>query len=309
MSLRLKDCTVGQQISGYLAVKECTVRSTKNNPDKLFLDMQLTDGQITVGAKVWNHSGDSPENNTVIFIEANVTEFRGEKQLTVNTWRVAESSEYNPRDFLPVSPRDTKEMWQEIQSYAAQVKDPGLKNLLKSIFDEHANSFTMAPAAVFHHHASISGLMEHVLGTIAHLPTDKSGLDTSILISSCLLHDIGKIEEIDHYGCTFQTTDRGKLLGHITLGMMIINEHAKNCPGLSKEKLDHLLHIVASHHGRLDWGSPVEPLTAEALVVHNADMLDMQMWKVKNAALSPQKGNWTEKIAGINRSFCVFNSK
>lgn len=221
--------------------------------------------------------------------------------MIINTWRNAKKGEFNHRSFLPVCPKDTETMWREIQQYAARVKNPGLSDLLKSVFDEHAHKFTMAPAAVYHHHPYLSGLMEHTLGVLNCLPTDKSVFDDDTLICGALMHDIAKVEEIDYLtGCTIKTTDRGKLLGHISMGIMIINEHAKNCRNLSQEKLEHIIHIVESHHGKLEWGSPVEPLTPEAMAIHYADMLDCQIWKYQHAAKNP-KGNWTEKIPGLNR--------
>lgn len=305
--MKLKDCPIGQMFSGYLAVKLCNIRQTNQNPPKDYLDLRLTDGDTEIVARVWDHSGKAPTENSVILVSANLTQFRGENQLNISEWRQAGREEYNPRDFLPVCPYDTNILMKQLENYILQVKDIGLAHMIRSIFSKHYNKLIEAPAAISHHHAYIGGLIEHTCGVAdLCLRLATPGTDKDILLTGAVLHDVAKIFDYDWSGCVMTMTDTGQLLGHITQGMMLIKSHAPYCPDISTEKLNHLLHLIASHHGKLEWGSPVEPCTLEAVLLHNADVLDVQLWKLNHARDQVSEGEkWTAIIKGLNRRFWV----
>lgn len=308
--MQLIDYSVGQSFNGCLAVKQCNVRQTNQNPPRDYLDLLLTDGDSEIRARVWEHEGPVPAENSVIFVSARITQFRGEQQLNISAWRPAGQEEYHPQDFLPVTPCDTDILKKQLQEYILQVKDGGLGQMLDSIFAQHYDHFVTAPAAMVHHHAYVGGLLEHTCGVASQclrLVTPET--DQDILLTGAILHDVAKIFDYDWSGCVVTMTDAGRLLGHIAQGMMLINNHAANCPDLSTERLEHLLHLIASHHGKLEWGSPVEPCTLEAVLLHNADMLDVHLWKLGQALDQvPEGEQWTGFVKGLNRRFFKVNS-
>ena len=158
--------------------------------------------------------------------------------------------------------------------------------------------FLEAPAAVSNHHAYLGGLIEHIVSlTEACLKTCEAypTLDRDLLIAGAFFHDIGKVEELA-VARAFEYSDRGRLIGHIVTGVLWIEERARSIPGFPQAVLDQLKHLVLSHHGELEWGSPVVPMTAEALTLHAMDNLDAKLWAYERAVRdSSENGNsWTE---------------
>ncbi len=309
--MKLKDYSIGQSISGYMAVKQCNIRQTNQNPPKDYLDLLLTDGEIEIIARVWDHTGQPPTVNTIIYTSAKLTQYRGQNQLNITEWRQANQGEYTQKNFLPVCPYDLEKLWSRLKETMVNIKDLGLSQILRSVFGKHYKQFQEAPAALYQHGAYLGGLLEHTCGVVEQclrLATEETDID--LLITGAILHDIGKIFDYDWSGCVIIMTDSGQLLGHISQGMMIINNHATNCSDLSTERLNLLLHLIASHHGKLEWGSPVEPLTREAILLHNADMLDVQLWKLAQAqAKTPVGEKWTDKVWSLNnKRFWVSNN-
>jgi len=301
---------VGQTFQGFLAIKRCEVRQTSTKKD--YLDLTLSDGHTDMVARAWEHTGPAPTVNTVIYANAMMTQYRSDNQLNINKWRVSGDGECNPADFLPVTPKDVNQMREELKGYMLRITDPGLVQMLRSIFTFYYNDFIEAPAALYYHEPYIGGLLEHTCGVVdqcLRLATDD--IDTDLLLTGAILHDIGKCLDYNwKNSCVITMTDTGQLLGHITQGMMLISGQAVNCPDLTTERLNLLLHLIASHHGKLEYGSPVEPRTKEAILLHNADMLNAELWKINKAqSQTPDGENWTGKVIGMNRRFWVGDNR
>lgn len=306
----LTNLQVNQPANGYVAVKKSSVGTSRNGSK--FLDLQLTDGTETIAAKMWDvqEAEMVPKVDTVIKIEATVSEYQGNKQLILSRWRDVEPGECDPGQFIPVCPANKDDMLRDLKWYIEDTSDPCYKLLLTNIFQgEIYDKFITAPGAKGIHHAYLGGLLEHSLGvcdlTLAMKP---DGLNVDLLLTGALIHDIGKIAEYDWSGCVIKRTDAGKLLGHIVLGLQIITTTA-TAIGMNKDKLMALYHLIASHHGKLEWGSPVEPMTAEAIILHQADILDYQMHvfdAAKNKTIETDpKSKWTDKVSGIGRKFWI----
>lgn len=190
---------------------------------------------------------------------------------------------------MPVCPAGREELKEKLWGYIDSVRDPGLSQILYALLrenEEYAEAFFNAPAAVYNHHAFLGGLLQHtvsVAGRCLSLATPETDID--LLVAGAILHDAGKVYDYDWSGLVINMTDSGRLLGHITQGMMLVSRHAKECPGLSPGRLSLLLHLIASHHGRLEWGSPVQPCTLEAILLHQSDYLDMQIFKLERGRL------------------------
>jgi 3'-5' exoribonuclease len=310
MSKKLNEVTVGEHFLGFLAVKECSIRTASNGSN--YLAMVLTDGKTAINARLWEHSGVVPSTNTVIKVQGLVSEYHGQLQLTVNKWRQANQDEYFPGDFLPVHP-DIDGLKSRLKQYVESIKDSGLSQLLQVFLNDvdTLKAFTEAPAAIIHHHVYIGGLLHHTVGVVEQcLRFVTSETDKDMLVTGAIFHDIGKIHDYDWSGVAFLMTDNGRLLGHITQGLLIVNDYARKCPGLSSQRLSLLQHLILSHHGKLEWGSPVEPCTLEAVLLHEADMLDVQLHKIDTAIKETRTNDgWTDKIAGMNRKFYITYKK
>lgn len=208
---------------------------------------------------------------------------RGESLPSFNIDRFRIVQDQNPADFLPAFPEDTELHWQRCTELVRGVADPDLQALLRSLFgdEDFRRRYCHAPAAQARHHAYRGGLMEHsvevadlCLSVCDHLPD----LDRDLLIAAALLHDVGKIEEIRADRPGYEFTADGALMGHITLGADLVRERIAGLPGFSDDTRQRLLHLILSHHGKKEWGSPVEPATAEALLLHACDQISVQMF-------------------------------
>lgn len=193
---------------------------------------------------------------------------------------------FEPHDFYPSSRFNSQEMLAELQNLAKrEIIDPSLKELVQFILEDHAETLLTMAAAHHHHHAFVGGFLEHVLSvtkTAVYLadkyrelyPELTPPLSKSLVVAGAILHDIGKIDELDHQPQGSDYTPAGRLIGHILLGRDFVREHASRIDDFDPEVLLRLEHIIAAHQATPEWGSPVPPSTPEALLVHYADDID-----------------------------------
>lgn len=292
------DCAIGESIVGFFAVRNVNVSTARNG--STFLSCVLSDGQMELPAKQWDLVGIPPRENTVIKVQAVMDRYQGQPQLVIQRWREAEPGEYKPDQFIPKSPLDPASMWQELQCFIGQIQHPGLSRLVDIVLNNYTDAFISCPGAVKHHHAYIGGLLEHTLGVCKNalaVATDNCNKD--LLLAGAILHDIGKIQTYDWKGCNITVTDEGKLLGHIVIGAKILEScmSANPPPELDKKTHNALLHLLISHHGKLEWGSPVEPMMKEAVILHAADMLDAQLWKMSRAEAEAEAGEERKQVS------------
>jgi 3'-5' exoribonuclease len=208
-------------------------------------------------------------------------------------------------DYLPSTEKDVNEMFSKLKQIAASIKQPYLLKLLNLFFSDKdfCRDFCSAPAAVQYHHAFLGGVLEHTLSVaklgekIAPLYPD---LNKDLLICGIILHDIGKISELC-YEKNFQYSDEGQLIGHLISGVLMVEEKAKQIDGFPKTLLDLLRHLILSHHGEYEWGSPKLPMTVEALALHYLDNIDAKIHAFNKAITNDKdpSNNWT----GYNKMF------
>lgn len=300
----LKDYQTGQNFAEFLAVVKSTVGTAKNN--KPYLDLRLSDGETQLSAKQWDYTGDAPKENTVIAVKATMESYQGTPQLVVEKWRPSEPGEVDPSKFIGKSPYLITAMWTELQAFLGLIKNQNLASLVDRILENNIDKFTSCPAAMGHHHNYIGGLLEHTLGVLKYaLAIAPDNCNKDLLIAGAILHDFGKIDEYDWSGCTITLKPTGKLLGHIAIGYGTVNHYWSQDQSLDLDTLNGLLHLILSHHGKLEWGSPVEPKMKEAFVLHQADMMDANLWKINKAEHDAGEEQWTAKISGIGREFYV----
>jgi 3'-5' exoribonuclease len=214
-------------------------------------------------------------------IGGQVNKFNDRFQIIVGQIRPATDAEKDPTDMLPVSQRDTGAMWQELQQRVATVQDPYLRQLLESFLNdsELAERLRHAPAAKLLHHAWIGGLLEHVLSLMAlaesvlpHYPQ----VNRDLLLTGVMLHDIGKLSELTYDNC-FSYSLEGQMLGHITIGLGMARDRMAAIPGFPPKLRMLVEHLIISHHGTYEFGSPKLPMTAEAVMLSMLDDLDAKM--------------------------------
>ncbi|OPX86367.1 MAG: 3'-5' exoribonuclease YhaM [Pelotomaculum sp. PtaB.Bin104] len=295
MAFLLDNLKEGGTIAGVLAAKNIKILKTRN--DSPYLDLLLTDGKTIVAGKFWDYQGDRPKGN-ILYVAATIGSYNGQFQLKINYLRPAKPEEYNPRDFLPAAPVPVADLWVRWDALVNQIASPDLKALLEYAKTKYRNSFENAPGAVFHHHAYLGGCLLHSIrvAEMAAVICDLE-LDPDLIIAGGLLHDIGKLVSYNWSEGVFSYTDEGQFLEHTTLGILTVRELLKEVH-LDRLTTLKLLHIIASHHGREEWGAPVKPKLPEALVIHQCDMIDSQVDKLRGVQNNSQGSNW-EYVQGM----------
>lgn len=288
-------------------------RRAVTKADKPYLDLRLGDHTGTIAAKVW----DGVERleplctpDDIVGVRARVSSFREELQLTVVAVESLQVGPEELRFFVPASPHDPGELERALETMVEGVGDGALRALLRRCLSTDAElgrRFRTHPAAVRNHHAYLCGLLEHSLSVAAccatlaeHYLAHGVELDRDLLVAGALLHDIGKTEELGT-GRRFRYTDVGRFLGHIVLGIQIVEREAAGVPELGGERLHLLQHLLASHHGKREWASPTEPQTLEALILHHADDLDARVHSAATALAGAAPGEWTERDRMLGR--------
>ena len=291
----------GMHVSDVYLCKNKQIALTKAG--KEYGSLILQDKTGTVDAKIWDLSSPgvgSFDALDYVFVDADVTMFQGSHQLNVKRIRRAEDVEYIPEDYLPVSSKSIDGMYGELEGYIRSLKNKYLRDLASSFFvddQKFIKEFKSHSAAKSVHHGFVGGLLEHTLSVTRlcqYFTKAYPVLNRDLLITAAIFHDIGKTEELSGYKASSYTT-AGNLLGHITMGAMIVDNAGKklNTP---QEKLSYLIHMILAHHGELEFGSPKVPATAEALILHCMDDVDAKMACLVNYLDQTEEGGFTVKI-------------
>lgn len=299
--------TAGQNVNTTFLVASKERKTASNG--NAYLDLQLQDSTGTLKAKLWDadrHPGNFEQDDIVR--AAGVAElYQGTIQLKLRKIERVQDGEFALEDFLPRSERNPDENFAAVLERVRAFRPGPLRALLTGLLEDPALAakYKLAPAATHFHHAYLGGLVEHVRSLIeladavaGHYPE----LDLDLIIAGLVLHDIGKTEELS-YGRAFHYTRRGKLLGHITLGLELLDARIAATPDFPAELADRLEHIVLSHHGKFEFGSPKEPAFSEALVVHYLDDLDSKLASIRAqyASESGQGSEWTSRNRALGR--------
>jgi 3'-5' exoribonuclease len=286
------------RVSGTFLVQQKQVPLNKN--DKPYIAMVLMDRTGTIEARVWdNVERFAPLFDSGDFIEAGglAVAYQGKVQLKVEKIKRLEPDSVDPEEFLPRSPRDRGEMLDRLRGLLSTIKGSGLRGLVLGCLDNDnfRESFAKAPAAKTIHHAYLGGLLEHTLAVceLADRVTQLySHVDRDLLLAGAFFHDMGKIRELGS-DRSFDYTDPGRLLGHIVMGAMMLNDLVEAHPGLPAETALKLTHMILSHHGSYEFGSPKRPKFTEALILNYLDELDSKIQTFKEIAEHDPGGKWS----------------
>ncbi|MFH0938872.1 MAG: HD domain-containing protein [Planctomycetota bacterium] len=278
----VKNLVAGQEIEGVFLVMEATLRAAKNGSK--YVQAAICDKTGSIPVRQWDATEKDFNCYSVsgyVKVRGRVETYKNALQMIVFTAQECDADKITAADFLPVSARLIEEMEREFDAARQIIADPDYKELLASLFsDANVRSrYLKSPAASSLHHAWVSGLLEHTLATFKTaqaLADQRPFLNRDLLLTGVLLHDIGKIEELDS-GPGFGYTDSGRLCGHIALGCLLIERHLLKLPNFPKKKRSLILHMILSHHGELQYGSPVTPATSEATALYHLECLDAKI--------------------------------
>ncbi len=281
-SIYVKDIKKGDKIAETFLVAEKNMAfSQKGLP---YLNLRLKDKSGEIDSKVWENAVELDrlfKKGDIIFIEGNAASYKNAIQLSIFTIKTTPCEEIEPADYLPFVNKDVNAMFDEIISYIDKIQNEHLKELLHVFFREENNAdlFKRAPAAKGFHHIYLGGLLEHTLSVVRllekvseHYPK----LNKDMLIAGGIFHDIGKIHEFT-YQSLIDYSDEGRLIGHIVMGVEMINKVIASLPDFPEQLSLELRHLLLSHHGEFEFGSPKRPKTLEALAVHYIDDLDAKL--------------------------------
>lgn len=296
----LADLREGDSFEGFYVVRESSLNTAVNG--KHYIRMTLADASASVGANVWDANPELFQlcpPNSIVKVQGAGEVYRGRMQLRITRFRPAHESEVSIERFLPKTSKDADAMRKELLDLVDSIRDPDYKALAEAFFSDRKmlDDFTRAPAAREVHHAWIGGLLEHTLSLarLAECFAGEGGVDRDLLLVGALLHDIGKTEELS-VGLSIEYSDRGKLLGHLYIGSEMAAKRAAAIPGFPRIKLELVQHLILSHHGRHEYGSPVLPKIPEAFALHHIDNLDAKVVTANRLidAIPDQEKNWTE---------------
>jgi 3'-5' exoribonuclease len=277
-----------EPINHYFLIKKIETKVNKNEKEYLLFELGDHSGSI-IGFK-WTNISEfhkQLEPGEIVKIKGKTLDYNGQIQISIdNIYKPSENENIPISYFLPRCDKDIEDLKIKFWKRIDNIKDDNLKKLLKVFFTpEVFQKFCLAPAGKSWHHAYIGGLLEHVIEMIrlADLICDlHKEINRDLLIAGCVLHDVGKIDEL-FYDRNFDYTDEGKLNGHILIGISLLNKAINKLDNFPQELERQLIHLIASHQGRLEYGSPIEPKTLEAIALHGIDELSSKVNAYKSA--------------------------
>ncbi|MGH2670647.1 MAG: 3'-5' exoribonuclease YhaM family protein, partial [bacterium] len=284
----IAELQLGERIEDQIyRVASKDLRTDKNGG--LYIHAVLADASGQIPARFWNASQaifDSIPEGGFLYVRGRVESYKGTRQFIIDGLRAVADGEIDPRDFLPHTRQDIEKMWERVKDILRSIKNPHVLALVARFVrdPEFAAGFKRAPAANKNHHAYIGGLLEHTLNLLemALLIVPRyPQVSLDLVLAGILLHDAGKVRELA-YETNFEYTDEGQLVGHITQAAIWLHEKAgqiatETGAPVPREILNALMHIILSHHGKYEFGSPKLPAIPEAVIVHHLDNLDARV--------------------------------
>ncbi len=294
-----------------------------NRSGNLYLQMELSDRTGSIGARMWNAHETlykSFENGDYVHVEGTTQIYQGAVQMIVTRLHKIDPGEVNPDDFTPQPAKEAEKLLMRLSEMVRGMNDPSLRNLAECfLFDEaFMSKLMMAPAGTKHHHAYHGGLLSHIVGLMEvalRVASCYAQIDRDLLLMGAFLHDLGKIDEMNYqHGLTY--SDEGQLIGHLVMAVSILDAKAAEAEKLSGEAIPpetllRLKHMIISHHGEYEFGSPKLPMTLEAVALYCLDNLDAkinsfyQLMKEDPNVDSP----WTVYQANLDRKLFKGNTK
>lgn len=305
-SIPISDIRSGSVVDQVFLVPKSEIRTTKTG--SLYITAQLADKSGMIAARLWNAANAQAETfakNEILRIKGRVETYQKNLQLIIESFAAVEASTVDMQNLLPSTEKDVDGLMDELKKRLLATEDKNLAQLYNLFFDDDdfCQMLRSAPAAVKNHHAHLGGLLEHIvslLGLAASVLPHYSVIDKDLLFAGIFFHDIGKTKELS-YTKGFKYTDEGQLVGHLITGINMVNAKAALIADFPGNLLNMLTHLILSHHGAYEWGSPKLPMTAEAIALHYLDNFDAKIYAFDRAVKDDKNidSNWTE----YNRMF------
>lgn len=303
--MTIANLEIGTMCDITLVVKTATARETRAK--KPYLVIEFFDGVDSITGNYWDWaSGNIPEVNSILDVHAQVTEYMGKKQLNVKTMR--NNTTRHISEFAPSSGADLAAAYKDAYELISAVEDDMLRELALGVLDDLRNSWLTAPGAAGVHHAYTGGTLVHSLSVAKLAKTIAACVpeaNTDLCVVGGMLHDLGKLFTYRMNGVNIDMSDDGRLYEHIFMGAEFIGNYAEDHVDandyVNMKKLQLLRHIILSHHGELEFGSPVFPQCVEAFIVNHADGIDATVEQIRAAARKvPDNVKWTDRIYTLN---------
>ena len=299
----------GETVDDVFVLSEKSLSQKKDG--KNYLNLTFMDRTGTLKGVLWENVEDTVDRISAgdyVQVKGSVSEYRGTLQLVVRTVIRSAAENVEPADFLPVTTRNIDAMFEKLLQITDTLKTPCFHDLFKLFWadTEMVRLFKAAPAAKKMHHAYIGGLLEHTLSMailVDRLAGHYTGVDRDLLLTGAILHDIGKIREFE-FSSHIDYTSEGRLLSHIVIGLQIIDEKMKLIKDFPQEQAVLLKHLVVSHHGVKEFGSPELPKTVEAVLLNHIDEIDSKVKGIREFMASEDpNASWTSFHKLMNRHF------
>lgn len=300
------DLIPGSAVNTTFLVQAKERRTGRNG--SAYLDLELQDATGRIRAKLWDCDVFSLDFDVQDFVlaEGEVEEYQGALQVRLRSISRCEEGSVDLLDYFPRSRRDLESLYLSLLERVRRMTEEPLRSLVLALMEDPplAAKFKLAPAATTYHHAYLGGLLEHISSLVAladRVCDHYTSLDRDLLLAGLVLHDIGKIEELS-FERGFRYSTRGQLIGHIAIGLDMVREKMRAL-GFPPELRDKLEHIILAHHGKLEFGSPKEPMFPEALVVHYLDDLDSKLESMRQQYEADRRvpGDWTTRNRALGR--------
>jgi len=305
----ITDIKAGDSIDDIFVLSEKNLAQKKDGNN--FLNVTLSDKTGTIKGVVWDNVDKITAGVTsgdFIHIKGNVNEYKGALQLVIKKMETFSADEIDPADFLPMTRRNIESMFERLLRITSSVETAYFKQLIQAFWNdkEFVRKFKTAPAAKKMHHAYIGGLLEHTLSMVSladKVAGHYSGINRDLLIAGAMLHDIGKTEEFE-YQFRIDYSDQGRLLNHIVIGIEMIDEKLSEIKDFPQDQMVLLKHMIVSHHGTREFGSPEPPKTIEAVILNYIDEIDSKVNGIRDFMASEDPNeSWTSYHRLLGRHF------
>lgn len=301
-------------VNSVFLVKDKIMAMAKNG--KPYMNLKFMDKTGEIEGKVWDNVDVLDklfDKDDFVQVQGKASVYMSKMQIVLNNISKLHDSQVALADFLPESPRPCEEMREELAGVVAAIKNRHLRSLMDRFLDDEMimSLYCSAPAAKAMHHVYLGGLMEHSLALVklvkAIVPLYQ-GINEDLLVVGALLHDVGKVHEMS-FERSFDYTDEGKLLGHITIGVELIEEKIRQVEGFPRELAMLLKHQILSHHGQYEYGSPKRPKTIEATILNYLDDMDSKINGIRShiAKESASSSRWSAHHRLYDRYFFKCN--
>ncbi|GIO67481.1 3'-5' exoribonuclease YhaM [Paenibacillus cookii] len=305
----IKELTTNDEFVGFYLLKELELKQTNTSPAKDYFDLVLCDASGQLPAKYWDvkeTEKDSFSPMTLVKVQGIVQLYREKPQVKITRIRnVSNEDGVSLTDFIRAAPIGSAELLEVIYRVIESISDPVIRDIVSFCVDKVSEKLAHYPAAKMHHHAYFAGLAYHIVRMLEigeFLCKQRPFLNADMIKAGIILHDIAKPEEmIAQLGVVIDYSTQGKLIGHIAMAASWITEAALRLElPLDSQQVIGLQHLILSHHNLGEWGSPVQPQTAEAVALHYIDALDAKLQMAEDAlSATSDKELWTQPVRGL----------